>query len=46
VPDFEQRHDQLTRAPIANIAMIFERLAARRGGAVGLYSRLLRAVAA
>jgi hypothetical protein len=46
VCDFEQRREQPTRAPIANIAMLLERLAARCGGAVGLESRVLRAVAA
>jgi hypothetical protein len=46
VHDFEQRREQLTRAPIADTAMMFERLTARRGIAIGLESRLLPAVAA
>jgi hypothetical protein len=45
VHDFEQRREHLTGVPIADTALMLERLAVRRGIAIGLQSRLLPAAA-
>jgi hypothetical protein len=41
VSDFEQRPEHLTGVPIADTALMFERLAARRGMSAGVSSPLL-----